>query len=254
MAAKTGTSEKKERECPLCDSVGNPKKVDGVLTYVCSICGYEGEMDEFAVSEDYVCSTVAFAPADDPKYAIIIIVDEPTKGLLYGSTVAAPYVANVLETVLPYLGVEAVYSDAEMSKKTVKIPNCSDYWSGSYAKKYCEAAPYNLKVEFVGDPGGIVYKQWPEAGTVVEKENATIVLYTDKTAAETLVTVPNVVDMSALAANQTLINAGLNIRIEGTKNYSGSGVRVVEQSIPAGTQVPRGTVIEVRFLYVEGDG
>ena len=254
VAAKTGTSEKKERECPLCDSTGNPTKVDGVSKYVCSICKYTGDPEEFAVSEDYVCSTVAFAPADAPKYAVIIIVDEPTEGLLYGSTVAAPYVGNVLETILPYLGVDAVYSESEMNKKTVTIPNCSDYWSGSYAKKYCEASPYNLKVSFVGDPNGIVYKQWPEAGTVVEKEGATIVLYTDKTAAEDLITVPDLVGMSAVAANKALINAGLNIRIEGTKNYAGSGVRVVEQSIPAGTKVPKGTVVEVKFLYVEGDG
>ena len=78
VAAKTGTSEKK-----------------GETT--------TGE-------EMYICSCVAFAPADDPKIAIIIMVDEPTKGILYGSLVAAPYIAGTLETVLPYLGVEPIYT------------------------------------------------------------------------------------------------------------------------------------------------
>ena len=57
--------------------------------------------------------------------------------------------------------------------------------------------------------------------------------------------------MTALAANQTLINAGLNIRILGTKNYtSGTGATVIAQSVAKGTEVPRGTVIEVTFRYL----
>ena len=65
-----------------------------------------GSVIELTVPEGYICSTVAYAPADDPEIAIIIIVDEPTKGSLYGSTVAAPYVSDALENILPYLGIK----------------------------------------------------------------------------------------------------------------------------------------------------
>lgn len=249
IAAKTGTSEKKERECPVCDSTGSPKKIDGETKYVCTVCGYTGEVSEFSVSEDYVCSTVAFAPAEDPQYAVIIIVDEPTSGVLYGSTVAAPYVANVMEAILPYLGVEAVYTDAELQNQTVKVPNVSTYWRGSVAKRVCEQN--GLTVEFVGDPDGIVYKQYPEADTVIEKNGGRVILYTDKEAEETMATVPKVEGLTPAAANQALINAGFNILIEGTKNLTGGGVKVVSQSVPAGTVLPRGTVIEIKLLYLE---
>ncbi len=105
VAAKTGTSEKKERECPRCGYTGILTGTEeDIQYYVCSVCKYEATSDEFEVNEGYVCSTVAYAPADDPQYAIIIIVDEPNRGA-YGSTVAAPYVANVLKNALPYLGV-----------------------------------------------------------------------------------------------------------------------------------------------------
>ncbi len=249
IAAKTGTSEKKERECPHCDSVGTPKKIDGVQKYVCSICGYIGDSSEFAVSEDYVCSTVAFAPAENPQYAVIIIVDEPTKGSLYGSTVAAPYVGNVMERILPYLGVEAVYSDEELEKMTVRIPSVT-YWSVSAAQKQC--ATLGIELEVVGDSDGIIYKQYPEANTVVEKSASKIIVYTDGTAESETVIVPDVSGMTAAAANQTLINAGLNIRIKGTKNYlSGTGPRVIAQSVEAGSEVPRGTVVEVTFRYLD---
>lgn len=66
----------------------------------------KGSVIELTMPEGYICSTVAYAPADDPQVAIIIIVDEPTKGSLYGSTVAAPYVSDALENILPYLGIK----------------------------------------------------------------------------------------------------------------------------------------------------
>ncbi|MBQ7346501.1 MAG: PASTA domain-containing protein [Clostridia bacterium] len=216
VAAKTGTSEKKNA-----GSIGR-----------------------------YVCSTVAYAPADNPQYAVIIIVDEPTSGVLYGSTVAAPYVGNVMETILPYLGVEAVYTEQELKNMTVTIPKCINQ-SGSYAKSVCEGSKYGLTVEFVGDPAGVVIKQYPEAGTIVEQSGGRIILYTDREAEVETVKVPNVTGMSAVAANQTLINAGLNIRILGTKNYlSGTGATVIAQSIEYGAEVAKGTVIEVTFRYL----
>ncbi|MBR2020578.1 MAG: PASTA domain-containing protein [Clostridia bacterium] len=248
IAAKTGTSEKKERECPHCDSTGKPTVVDGVSKYVCTLCGYVGEVDEFAVSQDYVCSTVAYAPADNPQYAVIIIVDEPTQGVLYGSTVAAPYVGNVMKTILPYLGVEAVYTEKELEKLAVSVPDCL-YVSASYAKSLCQER--GLKVEIVGDENGVVYKQYPEKRTVIEKEAGRVILYTERGAEPETVRVPDVKGMTALAANQTLINAGLNIRILGTSNYlSGNGATVIAQSLEAGSEVPRGSVVEVTFRYL----
>ncbi|MBE6601455.1 MAG: PASTA domain-containing protein [Ruminococcaceae bacterium] len=252
VAAKTGTSEKKEFECPRCDSAAELKTVDGEQKFVCSLCKYTGSSDEFEKSEDYVCSTVAFAPADNPQYAVIIIVDEPTSGLLYGSTVAAPYVGNVMETILPYLGVEAIYTDAELQKMTVKIPDCL-YWSAEVAQNYCEKN-YGLTVEIIGDPDGVVYKQSPAAGSVVEKSDGRIVLYTERKAEEEVCRVPDVTGMSAVAANAAIVNAGFNIRILGTKNYfSGTGATAVKQSVAPGTELPRGSVIEVTFRYLSDE-
>ncbi len=52
-----------------------------------------------------VASFVGFAPADDPEYLCMIIVDEPQVPVVYGSTVAAPYVQQVLKNVLTYYSV-----------------------------------------------------------------------------------------------------------------------------------------------------
>lgn len=250
VAAKTGTSEKKERECPICDSAGVPKEIDGEEKYVCTICSYMGEVDEFEVSEDYVCSTVAFAPAECPEYAVIIMVDEPTRGSLYGSTVAAPYVGNVLETILPYLGVEAVYTGEELEKKAIEIPSVVG-WNVSVARKYCESR--GITLELVGDESAVIRKQYPAEGTVVESSASRIVVYTNSSAAPETVFVPDLTTgWTAKAAHDMLKQLGLNIRIEGTKNYlSGTGPKIVSQSIPAGDEVPVGTVVEVTLRYVD---
>lgn len=52
----------------------------------------------------YISSFIGFAPADNPKIIIIVIIDEPV-GIYYGGTVAAPVAKEIFENILPYLGV-----------------------------------------------------------------------------------------------------------------------------------------------------
>ena len=247
VAAKTGTAEKKERECPKCGYTGIPtEEIEGIQFYVCSVCGFRGEEDYFEVSEKYICSTVAFAPADDPQIAIIIMVDEPTAGSLYGSTVAAPYVANVLENTMPYLGIEAKYSENDLAKLTTKVGSYRG-WSIERATEYIQER--GLKVKVIGN-GEKVTAQMPKYGEYIEKSSGTIVLYADEKPVDN-VTVPLLVGKNPTLANQILAYYGLNIRIEGDGGHStGTEYKVVSQSIAEGTLVPEGTVITVKFEKV----
>ncbi|MBR6410950.1 MAG: PASTA domain-containing protein [Clostridia bacterium] len=211
VAAKTGTSEKKDHE------------------------GY------------YVCSTVAYAPSDDPQYAMILIVDEPTKGVLYGSYAAAPYIANAFKEILPYLGVEAVYSEKELDKLSVTVPSVT-YWSLDQAMGMCENLGYEIAV--VGN-GSLVTAQLPQGGAEIESNGKRIVLYTKGTPAEDIM-VPNLVGMTATAAYKTVQNLGLNVRIEGAKNYlTGTEAVVIDQSPAYGTYLASGDVVTLTFRYNE---
>ena len=247
VAAKTGTAEKKERECPKCGYTGIPtEEIDGIQFYVCTICGFRGEEEYFEKSEKYICSTVAYAPADDPQIAIIIMADEPTKGSLYGSTVAAPYVANVLENAMPYLGIEAQYSDADRAKLSTKVGSYRG-WSVERATEYIEDR--GLKVKVVGS-GEKVTSQMPAYGEYIEKSTGTIVLYAGEKPTND-VSVPNLEGKNPTLANQILAYYGLNVKIDGEGGHStGTEYVVVSQSIPAGTMVPAGTVVTVKFKKV----
>ncbi len=53
----------------------------------------------------YIPSFVGFAPADDPKLLVSVVVDDPKGGDYYGATVAAPAFGQIASFALPYLGI-----------------------------------------------------------------------------------------------------------------------------------------------------
>lgn len=48
---------------------------------------------------------MGFAPAEDPKVLVLLVIRNP-QGIYYGGTIAAPVVKNVFENILPYLKIE----------------------------------------------------------------------------------------------------------------------------------------------------
>jgi len=47
-----------------------------------------------------VCSFVATLPVNDPKYVVLVVVDEPSKSYSYGSTVAVPVAKEIIESLI----------------------------------------------------------------------------------------------------------------------------------------------------------
>jgi cell division protein FtsI (penicillin-binding protein 3) len=57
-------------------------------------------------SEDrYASGFMGFAPAENPKIALLVVIDEPRGPSSYGGVVAAPVFKAIMEKVLPYLNV-----------------------------------------------------------------------------------------------------------------------------------------------------
>ncbi len=239
----------------ICTILEEGVSVDGGAKN-CYVAGYKiaaktGTSEKKGVDEgSYICSCVGFAPANNPQYIAIIMVDTPTKGIIYGSIIAAPYIGNIMAEILPYLGITPEYTDTELEKLSVDVPSYRG-WSVDVALDYAKRSGY--KTEVIGD-GDIVRYQLPMPGTSVEKANAKIYFYTESsTEPKATETVPNLIGKTAIAANQTLINNGFNIKIEGTKNYvsNNSVATVVEQFPAAGTKVAPGSVVTVTFRYLD---
>ena len=209
VAGKTGTSEKQPR--------GNGK---------------------------YVASFLGFAPADDPQIAVIVILDEPV-GDYYGSMIAAPVVGKIVEDTLRYLGVERQYTEAEEQEVEVNMPDITGKTIPEAAKILVDAG---LKYHVVGDEEGTVQNQMPRAGTAVRNASVCI-LYTGD-AAEEITLVPDVLGLSLSETNAGLANSDLNMMLRGTGRLYADGVlRAISQDPPAGSEVPKGTVVQVEFRY-----
>lgn len=205
------------------------------------------KLDNFVDGEqvvEYVFSFFSFLPADDPKYAVLITLDEPVVGDAQSSTVAVPVVAALLEDIIPYLGIEPSYSESEEEdgNKTVEVPYLID-------EKPHEAQislrKKGLNTEIIGD-GATVIKQIPENPTRLP-EGGTVILYTDDSVVNSMTKVPNVIGKTAQEANQMIINAGLNISIEG-QDLEGSKTVVVAQDPQPELSVEIGTVVTVHFV------
>ena len=81
------------------NSVFGFKKIDGYR-----IGGKTGTADKLVNGEFggglKICSFVANLPADDPRYVVLVVVDEPKGAGAYGSTVAAPAAREIVEGLL----------------------------------------------------------------------------------------------------------------------------------------------------------
>lgn len=190
----------------------------------------------------YVASYCCFAPADDPEIVMLIMADRPNAEInYYGSTVAVPYARAVLEKILPYLGYYPEYSDEEKQNLDVTVPLLIDT---DLAEVKVQLEVLGLSCEIVGD-GDVVTMQTPITGSVVSK-GSTVLLYTDNVVSEEYVAVPDVTGLSFAEANAKFAAAQLNYVAKGASTGQ-SNVKVLLQSVPAGTMVEKWSVISLDF-------
>ena len=187
----------------------------------------------------YIGSYVGIAPIDKPEIAVFVMLDETNGDSYYGGAVAAPVGSKVMAEILPYLGYEPQYSEDELKRLSVTVPDVSGMEIAA-AKERISAAGLNSRVVGVGEK---VTAQTPSAATAVYK-NGTVILYTEGTSEETTI-VPNLIGLTAAEANISAASAGINIEFSG--NTTSSGLKAYSQSIASGEVVKKGTVVTVSF-------
>ena len=189
------------------------------------------------VSRDtHIGSFVGFAPADDPRIAVILIVDEADVPVDYGSVTAAPFAREILERSLVYLGV-APDTD-EPPAKQVSVPNVEGMDVDD-----AMAAIRDAGLACVMDGAGArVASQLPAAGAMMS-EGSLVMLYVEgarDASADARVRVPDVAGLSVLEANKLIRAFGLKMRVEGSGLAVGQDPAAEEQVLPS-------TVVAVRF-------
>ncbi len=217
------------------------------------ICGKTGTSEKVAQhNEDptkpmeYIASYCGFAPAEDPQYALLVFFDEPHSETtsVGGNSVAGPYFAKMMEEILPYLGVEAQYSEEEYANLDTTAPSLVGM---TLEQAYQELEEAGLSYSVVGEEseGTVVTAQVPAVGSPVPKEGKVVLYTTGYDEASTYVEVPDFTGYTVTDANYVANLQGLQISVSGSSSDTAT---VSSQDIDQGELVQEGSVITLTFV------
>lgn len=193
---------------------------------------------------EIIASFGGFAPADDPKVAVLLMVDEP-QYLKSGGGVAAPAAKKILKDILPYLGVEPNYTEEELASLDRTVPNVVGSTTAAAATTLKAST---LTYHTIGN-GKTVLQQIPESGTTIPK-GGSVWLYTDNKDVQ-MTTVPDFKGRSVAQVSQAANTAGINVLLSGVSATTTGKATATRQSATPGQKVAKGTVITVEFTYAD---
>lgn len=177
--------------------------------------GYKGK-------RQYQASFCGYFPAEKPKYSMIVVVQNPTKGSYYAAQVAGPVFKEIADMV--YASDLQMYSDIKQPQivGNTRLPKVKQGYKKSAQKVY---NAFGIKPYFasasdidVDTNSGIAYKE--------VKMNKGVV--------------PDVVGMGLRDALYVLGNSGLKPIVKGSGE-------VLAQSLLAGTRIVKGTKIIIEL-------
>ena len=209
-------------------------------------------------SGEYALSFVAYLPADDPQYIVLVSLNRPEEG-----TSVVPMFSTVIEHIILHRGIRP-YDDSNMYSSA--IVTVEDYVGGMVIDVTRHLTQKGLTFELHGS-GSRVINQVPLEGSSVAI-GSRILLYLSDDETEELTPVPNLVDMPLEGALEVLRMLELNYTLHVLDMYNELNLEededfvirdenaqqvIVGQMPSAGIRVPKETEITllVNFLSIE---
>jgi stage V sporulation protein D (sporulation-specific penicillin-binding protein) len=131
------------------------------------------------VSGKYVSSFCGFAPANDPKIAVLVVIDEPGGNQHFGGVIAAPVAKSIIYDTLRYLDVKPQYTEAEkklMEKPLVKVPEVRNIPLKEAIKVLAKSKlKYSVDSEYEHNMESSILDQTPKPGADIN-EGSIIIL------------------------------------------------------------------------------
>ena len=203
----------------------------------------------------YVASFVGFAPAQDPRIALVVLMDEP-QGAHLGGAVAAPVFKEIAEQALRYLHVTPVGPVAVSSAgatsagspsagapaKRAVVPTLADDDDGAIV----DQPPTDAPVAYAGEPDdAITVAATPEDSSrawdeVAGAEGAPA----EGAAVPEKVTVPSFTGMTMAEAIRAARRSGVELALDESVGGA-TGVAIRQRPQPG--RVARGTLCRVAF-------
>lgn len=170
---------------------------------------------------NYKASFVGYFPADNPKYSCIVVINNPTKGVYYGGSIAGPVFKEI---------ADKVYA-TRMMPDTIATDSLPQYEIREAAGSYYDLA-YLLKYSKLrfeqSDMTDYIKIQTEDSSTVVKP-----LICNGKT-------MPELIGMGARDAVYILETAGIRVKVIGKG-------KVKKQSVPPGMAVKKGTLCVIEL-------
>lgn len=184
----------------------------------------------------HIGSFVGFAPADNPRVALLVTVNEAKVKPDYGGTTAAPFAAQIFEEILPLLGVAKTEGGTEAKQTT--MPDVT-----GMNVRDAKAILREAGIDAVTDgENPIVTGQLPPAGTTVQEGFCAMLYVTGESApqAQDYARVPDVIGLDMRRCAQEIRLSGFEMNAQGEGLAAG-------QSPAGGSYAPTGTQVRVTF-------
>jgi len=166
----------------------------------------------------YLASFAGYFPADNPKYSVMVTINNPKGGTYYGGSVAGPVFKEIAERIFAAMNLFEEVSDEPEDKVQIALPQIKKGTSESILQ-----VAHDLNITNIdGDMEAMV--------ALVKQDNEKLIL--DEITFEEN-KVPDVLGMGASDAIYTLEMAGLIVHLKGVG-------KVVEQSLKPHSTIRRG--------------
>ena len=205
------------------------------------------------VEDEYITSFMGFAPADDPQVIVLVAFEAPkvqepgsdfstTGYYISGGNMAAPIAGQLISEILDYRGFEREYTSNDLSVARTTVPGVIGESETGAAETLKNSSLSYRKVGW----GKEVTAQCPVQGASIPS-GSEVILYMGTEAPKDKVVVPDLTGLSVEQAKQALARVDLYMTATGSSGYYNASTLAYDQSVSAGKEVDRGSVITVNF-------
>lgn len=120
----------------------------------------------------FISSFVAVAPIDDPKIAMLIVIDEPS-GTYYGGSIAAPVAKEIFEDTFKYLEIpqRLTKEEKEEDKESIIVPDVRNKKIGEAGKILADVGLRHTTEYIELTNESIIMDQYPLPGVSIKKDS-----------------------------------------------------------------------------------
>lgn len=191
----------------------------------------------------YISSFIGVAPTNDPRLAILVVIDEPKGANHFGGAIAAPVVKDILYNTLRYLNIKPSYTEEEkknLVKEETIVPEVRNLKLEEAGKILLENnLNYTVETSGNNDANAIILDMFPKPSEKVPK-NSSIILYTKNNDTDQNVVVADMLGKTIKEVSNILHGLNLNLKTIGNG-------KAINQNPAPNSVIPIKSLVTVEF-------